>query len=85
MQKEFTDHYDLHHWDLIPIEDAYTGARVLDSVWAMRRKRNVLTGKHTSEKVEFTWRSTEIRRKLLRYLRTCRQLVLLLIYALINK
>ena len=45
MQKEFTDHNDGHHWDIIPIEDVPKGEKVLDSVWAMRRKRNILTGK----------------------------------------
>ena len=44
MQKEFTNHNDLHHWDIIPIEDVPKGEKVLDSVWAMMRKRNILTG-----------------------------------------
>ena len=45
IQKEFTDHNDLHHWELIPIEDVPIGEKALNSVWAMRRKRNTLTGK----------------------------------------
>ena len=45
MQKEFTDHNDGHHWDIIPIEDVSKDEKVLDSVCTMRRKRNILTGK----------------------------------------
>ena len=45
MQKEFTDHNNGHHWDIIPIEEMPKGEKVLDSVWAMRWKMNILTGK----------------------------------------
>ena len=44
MRKEFTDHGDRKHWKIIPIEDVPDDIDVLDSVWAFKRKREILTG-----------------------------------------
>lgn len=44
MQHEFDAHRNNKHWDIIS-RDQVPGAEViLDSVWAMKRKRNILTG-----------------------------------------
>ena len=43
MHKEFSDHCERSHWDILPIEDVPADEKVLDCVWAMRRKRNILT------------------------------------------
>ena len=43
MQKEFNDHSARTHWDLFPIDQVPEGEKVMDSVWAMKRKRNIIT------------------------------------------
>jgi len=43
MRKEFNDHTNRNHWEITPIENVPEGEKVLDSVWAMRRKRCILT------------------------------------------
>ena len=43
MRKDFNDHTNRNHWEITPIEDVPEGEKVLDSVWAMRRKRCILT------------------------------------------
>ena len=41
--KEVNDHIEGNHWELIPTEEVPKGTRVLDSVWAMKRKRDIKT------------------------------------------
>jgi hypothetical protein len=43
--KEMNDHVVAKNWELVPREDVPEGVRVLDSVWAMKRKRDILTRK----------------------------------------
>ena len=43
MDKEFTDHCERQNWDIVPVTDVPKDEKVLDCVWAMRRKRNILT------------------------------------------
>jgi hypothetical protein len=43
--KEMNDHIVAKNWELVPREDVPEGVRVLDSVWAMKRKRDILTRK----------------------------------------
>ena len=45
MKKEFDAHSDRKHWEVIPKNEVPDDEKVLDSVWAMRRKRNILTNK----------------------------------------
>ena len=45
MTKEFNDHTNRKHWEITSIEDIPEGEKVIDSVWAMRRKRCILTNK----------------------------------------
>lgn len=45
MKKEFVDHCKRDHWDLIPMSEVPKDHRVLDSVWAMKRKRDIKTRK----------------------------------------
>ena len=45
MKKEFDAHSDRNHWEIIPKSEVPDDEKVLDSVWAMRRKRNILTNK----------------------------------------
>ena len=41
--KEINDHIDGNHWALIPKEEVPEGEKILDSVWAMKRKRDIKT------------------------------------------
>jgi hypothetical protein len=43
--KEMNDHIVSKNWELVPRQDVPPGMKVLDSVWAMRRKRDILTRK----------------------------------------
>ena len=43
MHKEFDDHTSRQYWELLPIDQASEGKKVMDSVWAMKRKRNIVT------------------------------------------
>ena len=43
MNKEFNDHCERQHRDIVPIQDDSKDEKVLCSGWSMRRKRNVLT------------------------------------------
>ena len=43
--KEFDDHCQRKHWILIDRSQVPHGKNVLPSVWAMKRKRDILTGK----------------------------------------
>ena len=44
MAKEVDAHVDKHHWVLVPISKMPKGTKVLDAIWAMRRKRKIMTG-----------------------------------------
>ena len=41
--KEINDHTEGNHWALIPKEQVPKGEKILDSVWAMKRKRDIKT------------------------------------------
>jgi hypothetical protein len=41
--KEINDHIEGNHWELIPSTEVPKGERILDSVWAMKRKRDIKT------------------------------------------
>ncbi len=41
--KEVNDHIEGNHWELVPRESLPKGAKVLDSVWSMKRKRDIKT------------------------------------------
>jgi hypothetical protein len=41
--KEINDHIDRRHWILVPREKVPKGTKILDSVWAMKRKRDLVT------------------------------------------
>ena len=43
MDKEFTDHCERQHWDIVSVSDVSKDEKVLECVWAMIRKRNILT------------------------------------------
>ena len=43
MVDEVTTHTERGHWKIIPISEVPTGTRVLPAVWAMRRKRKILS------------------------------------------
>ena len=41
--KEVNAHIENNHWALVPIEDVPQGTKILDSIWAMKRKRDIKT------------------------------------------
>ena len=43
--KEINDHVEGNHWELVPASQVPKGTKVLDSVWAMKRKRDIKTRK----------------------------------------
>ena len=43
MDKELEDHIAHRHWELVPRSEVPKGMRVLNMVWAMRRKRCIYT------------------------------------------
>ena len=45
MKKKLDAHSDRNHWEVIPKCEVPDDEKVLNSVWAMRRKRNILTNK----------------------------------------
>ena len=45
MNKQCMDHCERKKWKIHLIEKVPEGEKVLDDVWAMRRKRNILTKK----------------------------------------
>ena len=51
MQKEIDDHTNYNHWKIIPRSEVPEGHKVIDSVWAMRRKRRIKT------KEVYKWKS----------------------------
>lgn len=40
---ELNAHIEGNHWEMVPVEDVPEGTIILDSVWAMRRKRDIKT------------------------------------------
>jgi hypothetical protein len=44
MDQEVNDHVAKGHWKLVPLAKVPKGVKVLDAVWAMRRKRKIMTG-----------------------------------------
>ena len=45
--KEINLYVDNKHWELIPVEEVPADKEPLPSVWAMRRKRNLVTNEIT--------------------------------------
>jgi hypothetical protein len=45
MQTEIDAHTENDHWDIIARKDVPTEHKVLDSVWAMKCKRHILSRK----------------------------------------
>jgi hypothetical protein len=43
MIDEVTTHTERGHWKIIPITDVPTGTKILPAVWAMRRKRRIMS------------------------------------------
>ena len=41
--KEINDHITNNHWQLVPKSEVPAGTKVLDSVWSMKRKRDIRT------------------------------------------
>eukprot|EP00957_Ditylum_brightwellii_P039763 3010344-Ditylum_brightwellii.AAC.1 len=41
--KEINGHIERGHWQLISIEDVPKGTKILDAVWAMKRKGGIKT------------------------------------------
>ena len=48
--KEINGHVENKHWELIPAHYVPYGEEFLPSVWAMRRKRNLVTNEITTYK-----------------------------------
>ena len=44
MEQEVNAHEKKHHWVLVPMAKLPKGTKVLDYIWAMRRKRKIMTG-----------------------------------------
>ena len=49
--KEVNDHIDGNHWELVPVSEVPKGTKVLDSVWAMKRKQDIMTRQVYKHKV----------------------------------
>ena len=45
MQQKFDAHQTNRHWGIVPREQVPEGDDILDYIWAMKWKRNILTGK----------------------------------------
>ena len=43
MVKEFNNNTERNHWKVVPIKEFLTGTRVLDDIWSMKRKRDILS------------------------------------------
>ena len=50
MVKEVEDHVKRKHWEIIPISSVPKGHKVLDMVWAFKRKRDIATQRITKWK-----------------------------------
>ena len=50
MVKEYNDHAKRGHWELVLKSEVPDGTKILDSVWSMKRKRDILTRKFTKWK-----------------------------------
>jgi len=48
--KEINGHIDCKHWEVTPRADVPKDTNILPSVWAVKRKRNLTTGKITKHK-----------------------------------
>ena len=54
MVKEFLDHSKRKHWELCRKQDVPKGTKILDSIWSMKRKRDIITRKITKWKARLT-------------------------------
>ena len=50
MLKEFRNHCERKHWVPVTMDEIPTGTKILDSIWAMKRKRDILTQQITKWK-----------------------------------
>ena len=53
MSKEFNDHCDRGHWEIIQITEVPKETRILDAIWSMKRKRDIKTQKIIKYKARF--------------------------------
>ena len=54
MEKEFLDHSRRKYWELCHLDDVPKGTKILDSIWSMKRKRDILTRKIIKWKARLT-------------------------------
>eukprot|EP00957_Ditylum_brightwellii_P141645 10790871-Ditylum_brightwellii.AAC.1 len=47
---EVNGHVDGEHWELVKRSEVLKGTKILDSIWALRRKEDIKTGKITKYK-----------------------------------
>ena len=52
--KEVNDHTERKHWELIPQEQVPKGERIVQSIWSMKRKRDIKTRKVYKHKARLT-------------------------------
>ena len=44
MVKEYNDHTDRRHWELVTKDQVPEEIKIIDSIWSMKRKRDIITG-----------------------------------------
>jgi len=44
MLKEISTHFESRHWEITNLKDLPVSTKLLDSIWAMKRKRRITTG-----------------------------------------
>ena len=50
MVEEYNDHAKRGHWELVPNDKVPDGTKILDSIWSMKRKRDIKTRRITKWK-----------------------------------
>ena len=43
MVKEFNNMTEVNHWKVVPIKEVPTGTRILDTIWKMKKKNDILS------------------------------------------
>eukprot|EP00957_Ditylum_brightwellii_P169580 12907562-Ditylum_brightwellii.AAC.1 len=57
---EVNGHINNNHWELIPISQVPKDAKILDSVWAFKRKRDICTRQRwLSKQIDFVMAYTQ--------------------------
>jgi hypothetical protein len=54
MLKEYKDHGKHGHWAIVALEKVPLGAKILDAIWSMKRKRNIHTREILKHKARLT-------------------------------